>query len=237
MLGLLHARIWHKRLQPKVHEFSYNGFYLLFSLKNMDSLADVLPVNPKNARFKTCFLTKTHGARDGGDLLAWARQKLGDVDFDDIWLMTQPQIWGYEFNPVSFWFCMKAGKLQAVLAEVNNTFGSTYTYVLDGGLDDWVKAEKLLHVSPFFDVTGGYRFKFAVDSQNVSAQINYTSKDGKQLKTSVAGAVEPLTKLAFKAALRRYKWMTAKTVLYIHWQALRLWLKRVRFYGVLDNKF
>jgi DUF1365 family protein len=48
----------------------------------------------------------------------------GLPDDGEIVLQTFPRVFGYVFNPVSFWFCHdRSGALIAVLAEVNNTFG------------------------------------------------------------------------------------------------------------------
>lgn len=49
-----------------------------------------------------------------------------------ITLITTPRIFGYAFNPVSFYFCYdNANALRVVLLEVNNTFGEKHLYALD----------------------------------------------------------------------------------------------------------
>nr|AAW49775.1 hypothetical protein FTT1546 [synthetic construct] len=51
------------------------------------------------------------------------------LEYDDIKLMTMPRVLWYLFNPVSFWLCYKNNKLIAVIAEVNNTFKETHSYI------------------------------------------------------------------------------------------------------------
>jgi DUF1365 family protein len=48
-----------------------------------------------------------------------------------IFLLTHLRYLGYNFNPVSFFYCYdREDKLQMVMAEVNNTFGETANYWL-----------------------------------------------------------------------------------------------------------
>jgi hypothetical protein len=52
---------------------------------------------------------------------------------------------------------------------------------------------------------------------------------GALLQTSVSGALEPLTAASARRALWRHPAMTLGVIARIHWQAARLWIKRVRF--------
>jgi hypothetical protein len=49
----------------------------------------------------------------------------------EVVLQTMPRVFGFVFNPVSFWFCHdRDGGLRAVLAEVSNTFGERHNYLV-----------------------------------------------------------------------------------------------------------
>ncbi|MEY3381303.1 MAG: hypothetical protein RL468_1901, partial [Pseudomonadota bacterium] len=50
------------------------------------------------------------------------------------------------------------------------------------------------------------------------------------LNTSISGRLTPITPAALRKALWAYPAMTLMVMARIHWQALQLWLKRVRFY-------
>ena len=90
------------------------------------------------------------------------------VDADgEVVLHAFPRMLGYVFNPVSFWVCHdREGRVRAVLCEVCNTFGEQHNYLLahpDGRplvSGETLRARKVLHVSPFCEVKGGYRFRF-----------------------------------------------------------------------------
>jgi DUF1365 family protein len=151
--------------------------------------------------------------------------------------MTMPRMLGYVFNPVSFWFCRdRSGALRAVLCQVNNTFGESHCYLVHRAdaqplqPDQWLDGRKVFHVSPFLPVEGGYRFRFRLDGKTAHVDVNYHDADGLMLATSVSGRRQPLTD---RAVLRHFlgnPTMTLGVIARIHWQALQLWRKRVKFY-------
>jgi DUF1365 family protein len=49
------------------------------------------------------------------------------------------------------------------------------------------------------------------------------------LETSVSGIAEPLSPSAVRGLLWRYRWFTLGVILRIHWQAVKLWMKRVPY--------
>ena len=138
---------------------------------------------------------------------------------------------------MSFWFCRdRSGALRAVLCEVNNTFGESHCYLVhhpDARAlkpDEWLDGRKVFHVSPFLPVEGDYRFRFRFDEKTAHVDVNYHDAKGLMLATSVSGRREPLTD---RAVFRRFlgnPTMTLGVIARIHWQALQLWRKRVRFY-------
>ncbi|MDE4971809.1 DUF1365 family protein, partial [Francisella tularensis] len=77
------------------------------------------------------FYDKDHGLRDGSSSLKWSTDLLNQykLEYDDIKLMTMPRVLWSLFNPVSFWLCYNNNKLIAVIAEVNNTFKETHSYI------------------------------------------------------------------------------------------------------------
>ncbi|AVO41356.1 DUF1365 domain-containing protein [Simplicispira suum] len=235
------GQVRHTRLRPKEHRFSYATFFLLLPMRALarGSDAGALAVNRRGA---ISFHDVDHGdgrpAKSGG-ALAWLDQLLraeGIEDADgEVWLHCYPRVLGYTFKPVSFWYCERLdGSLRAIVVEVNNTFGERHCYLLDEpAWGQELRAEKVFHVSPFCDVSGSYRFRFLFIDKGGAlrtvARIDHDDARGALIETSVSGALEPATPAALRRALWRYPVMTFAVIARIHWQALRLWSKRVGF--------
>lgn len=235
------GRVWHKRLRPTEHEFNYANYFLMLPMR---SLRDQAAAPLRRNRFGALsFYDSDHG--DGrADALEWfdellAGEQIHDAD-GEVWLHTYPRVLGYAFKPVSFWYAHRRdGTLAAVVAEVNNTFGQRHCYLLSGHRLRWgatMVADKVLHVSPFCAVQGRYRFRFLIDHDSTGlprhsvARIDHDDQDGPLLQTSIGGALQRLNAASARRALFGMPMMTLGVILRIHWQALRLFLKRVPFY-------
>ena len=226
------AKVMHKRLFPKVNAFTYRIYYLALPLAQLSGLK--LPM-------MMSFKPKDHGAKDGSSIETWGRAILADYGLNEkiqhIKLITMPRILGYVFNPVSFWLCLdEKQQLRAVLAQVNNTFGETHSYlcahddhrVIEG--DEWLEGEKLFHVSPFLQREGRYKFRIALQEEKLGIWIDfYDAQREKQLLTALTGTLEPLTQSALWRVFWTHPLVTFKTIFLIHWQAIKLVSKGIKY--------
>lgn len=232
------GHVMHRRLRPAVNAFVYPVFYVQLSLRDLAAATcGIFSVDRPNL---LSFRSKDHGPRDGSPLLPWIESVLAEHGLPhdgEIVLQTFPRVLGYVFNPVSFWFCHdRGGLLIAVLAEVNNTFGGSHSYLLhrqgealrDG---EELHAGKCFHVSPFNEVEGTYRFRFQRQRAVQVARIDYDDAEGELLLTALSGKPSPWSASALLKAFVRMPFLTLGVIARIHWQALRLWLKRVPFRG------
>jgi DUF1365 family protein len=245
MLGIGEVR--HARLRPVKNVFAYPTYFLLLPMRR-------LRARPAESLLRNRFgLISFHDADHGdgrADSLAWlesllAEQGIGDAT-GEVWLQCYTRVLGHTIKPVSVWYCHRDdASLAAVVVEVNNTFGERHCYLLHGSelaFGHEVRAAKHFHVSPFCAVAGEYRFRFMrtglhpsgsparTDRQRTVARIDHHDSTGVLLRTSVSGALQPLSKRRARAAFFRWPLMTLGVVARIHWQALRLWSKRVPFF-------
>ncbi|MGB9991538.1 DUF1365 domain-containing protein [Pseudoduganella rhizocola] len=228
---LCRGEVRHARRRPVRHAFRYPAFFIRVPLRG-GAPAAVLRWFSYNRPNVLSLLDRDHG--DGKTaLLPWIDallhgQGIHDAD-GQVWLQTMPRLFGFVFNPVSFWFCHRAdGTLRAVLCEVNNTFGERHCYLLEDGA---AEAEKVFHVSPFCRVEGRYRFRFAQRAGRHLAAIDYHDRDGILLRTSLTGIAQPMTDGAILRLAAAAPLATLAVVFRIHVQALRLWLRRVPFFS------
>lgn len=235
------GEVLHRRLRPVDNAFRYPVFFLRFPLSRESELAG--PLFGVNRTRLFSFHHADHG--DGRAPAAWIRELLareGVAGADgEIELQTFPRVLGYVFNPVSFWYCHAAdGLLRAVVAEVNNTFGERHCYLLahaDGSAiraGQSLTARKAFHVSPFCDISGGYRFRFHAAERDghrrMVARIDLADAEGDLIRTSISGTARAFGSAALLRVAFTYPFMTFAVMARIHWQALRLWVRGVPFF-------
>ena len=243
--AVIEGQVGHRRRRPAANAFVYPAYCLRLPLAELAALPGRGVAY--NGRGVLSFHDRDHGARDGSPLEPWIRALLArhDVAADgQIVLYAFPRVLGYVFNPVSFWVCHdRAGAVRAVLCEVCNTFGERHNYLLahrDGrplASGETLAADKAFHVSPFCEVKGRYAFRFHFDAERWVARIDYFDDDRSGeplLETWISGVAAALEPRAARGLLRRYPLFTLGVVARIHWQALRLFAKRVPFFTKPD---
>ena len=230
----------HERCEPFRHRFAYPVRFLRVPLSQWSTLrVSGLGIDRPGL---LGLHSRDHGPRDGSSLEPWIRgllaeRGLANVCDGEVVLQTCPRVFGFVFNPVSFWLCHdRDGQLRAILAEVNNTFGEGHNYwvmhadLAPIGRDDDLPARKVFHVSPFFPVSGEYRFRLDQREDLSVVCIDYHDNGALQLVTRIGGRLLPLDAAGVRRWLIGFPLLTVGIVWRIHWQALRLWLRGATFF-------
>jgi DUF1365 family protein len=227
----------HRRLGRPGHEFTYRVWHALIDLDELPQLAAGVRGFSHNGFNLSSFVDRDHmgPAQEPvrKKLEIWLRDRGVVAGLTRISLLTHLRVFGHGFNPVSFYFCRdEDDALRHVVAEVNNTFGETYCYLLtaDGG---GVRQEedKVFHVSPFQPVDGRYRFRVSEPGPKLSAHIEVIRNRERVFDTTLIEECRPFTAASLFKTVARHPHTGLRTLGLIHYQAIRLWLKRAPFYS------
>ena len=245
----------HARFSPRRHRFAYRAFYIAIDLDELPALArkfrllsvdsanlfsindpDFLPITEAvhNRQGESVIPVRPEAPlRERVEAVLAARgfsARGGRVE-----LVAMPRMLGYQFNPVSFFFCYAAdGQPVATIVEVTNTFREVKVYVLgpesfaDGAFR--LRVSKDFYVSPFSDVDLAFDFTLRPADDELGIRIDDYEGDRRTFTSGLTGGSRPLTDARLAWYLLAYPLMTARVMALIHWNALLLVLKRTPWY-------
>lgn len=245
--ALYHGWLDHRRLAPRRHAFRYRLFMAYLDLAELDQVfrGRWLWATQPTRRLALARFDRSDHLGDPAQPLdeavrALVAERTGQRPAGPIRLLTHLRYFGYVFNPVSFYYCFDAADrtVETVVAEVNNTpWGERHCYVLRPDMPgaDRLRAHsvKAMHVSPFNPMRLRYDWQLHTPGEALAVHMALRTTDAADADGApVFGATlalqrVPITGTALAGTLLRFPWMTAKVIAAIHWEALRLWLKRV----------
>ncbi len=237
--ALYFGEVMHARLKPMGHRFSYRVMSLLIDLDRLDAADRQSRLFAVNRPALYSFNEKDHGDRDGSPLRGYVQRCATEHNIDlaggRVLLLCYPRLLGFTFNPLSVYYCYRAGgELALMIYEVRNTFGDIHAYVLPVAPGELSEAglrqqqDKLFYVSPFIDMPMRYYFRVSPPRAAVKLRILETDRAGPLLAATFHGRRRDLTSAQLLRSFFSLPLVTLKIVAAIHWEALRLWVKGAR---------
>jgi hypothetical protein len=152
-------------------------------------------------------------------------------------LLTHLRYFGYCFNPVSFYYCFNENdsNVDVVLAEVTNTpWKERFAYVIQNKNGDRKNLtsnfKKQLHVSPFWGMDHDYEWLFNQPGKKLNVNMKNFKSEKKVFDANLNMSRKPFTKKELAKQILRFPFITLMVVLRIHFQALKLWIKKAPFF-------
>lgn len=245
------ATVMHHRLAPKKHSFHYQVFMFYLDLDEIDELSNGLKWMSRNRFNLFNFRDKDHLQlpREKPDtskpvrehIVDYLNQNGIDIGKGRIMVLTNLCTLGYQFNPVSFYYCYnEQDEPVCAIVEVCNTFKEMKPYFLSGDTrnEDTFKlnTRKLFYVSPFIDMDTDFDFNLTIPGDRLQVKIDDYDKNGERFFIStLTGTKKPLTDRNLLLYFFSMPLITLKVIGAIHWQALKLWLKKLPFHKKGDN--
>ncbi|CAO1658602.1 DUF1365 domain-containing protein [Halomonas sp. HAL1] len=230
----------HRRFTPKPHAFSYQVWMAWLDLDELPDLFDKVPGfsarRPALARFRReDYLGPVDRPLKTAVREELVRQ-LGSAPTGRICVLTQLRTLGCMFNPISVYYAYDhLGRLAAVLSEVTNMpwrERTRYASAVDPSRHSHqARFDKDLHVSPFNPMDMTYRWKFNAPGETLFLHMENWREQQCHFDATLTLEASPATRGVLLTTLARQPWMSLKTIAGIHFEALRLWLKRIPVYN------
>jgi len=241
---LYRATVMHNRLQPKQHRFHYDVFMFYIDLDEIDMLRKRFLLLSHNRFNFFSFRDKEHLQLPAAHpeitrstkqhILEYLLQQGIDLGKGKIRLLTNLNVLGYNFNPVSFYYCFdEAGQPVCCVAEVSNTFREMKLYLLGpGNLADnqfHLNTPKYFYVSPFIAHDAYFDFNLAIPGDKLAIRIDDYQNGERFFLSTLTGKKKALTNRRLFLYAFRFPLITLRIMYLIHWHALLLWLKKISY--------
>lgn len=237
------GRVRHTRKQPSRHSFSYPLFMMYIDLAEIHNLFRDRWLwsneRPNLASFRRADHFGDPSRSLDEEIRRLVCERTGRRPDGPVRLLTHLRYFGHCFNPVSFYYCFDKfdRQIEFLVAEVNNTpWGERHMYVMSDrdafmarDIFEW-RLDKEFHVSPFMPMDMQYVWRFSPPGDSLQVSMQNLLREEPTFGVALNMRRKPLTGAAMASVLLRFPLMTIRVIAAIHWQALRLWLKRVPFY-------
>jgi DUF1365 family protein len=242
----------HHRLSPKEHRFHYDIFMFYLDLDEIDDLSKNFKLMSRNRFNLFNFRDKDHLQlpKENPDTSKNIRRHITDylaqngvaIGNGRIMVLTNLCTMGYQFNPVSFYFCYdEDDRVVCSIVEVCNTFREMKPYFLGAdtkqGDEFKLNTGKYFYVSPFIEMDTNFDFDLRVPDEKLKLRIDDYDKEGQRFFIStLSGKCRALTDANLFLYFISFPLITLKVIGLIHWQAMKLWLKKIPYHKKEANQ-
>tara|TARA_B100001057_G_scaffold72774_1_gene67045 strand:- start:223 stop:1050 length:828 start_codon:yes stop_codon:yes gene_type:complete len=245
---LVFSEIIHTRHGHPAHHLRKAGFSILIDLDRLNEAQEAswfFSVNKFN-------LVSFHEADFGPNHKSQRKYKEPTIKLSDhirrlasqhfkadeitkIEMLTFPRILGLSFNPITVYRCLgRNGKDCFRVYEVHNTFGDSHSYASvikpNCSTVPLHKVDKMMHVSPFFEVEGYYQLAMRRGAENLKLIVRYFKDNQALLTATLHGKIVRVSTGRLLQTVFLSGHFPLRPLLSIHFEAVKLFFKGLRFY-------
>ena len=248
---LYKANVMHHRFEPKKHRFNYKVFMFYIDLDEVDMLRKHLWMfsinkfnffslrNNEHIQLPLEMPDKKKNIKE--QISMYLAQNNIEIGSGKIMLLTNLNVLGYNFNPVSFYYCFDEKNLPlCVVAEIGNTFGEIKPFLLSrNNLSEnkfHLNTTKYFYVSPFIDHDTNFDFNLTVPDEKLNIRIDDYKKEVRFFISTLSGTKKVLSNLNLAWYSIRFPFITLKIITLIHWNAILLWLKKIPYHKKSEDQ-
>jgi len=238
------GEVRHARYRPKQNSFRTSVFFLSLDLGELDTVFDGRWLWSTKG-FNLAYLRRKDHFGDPSVTIdeavrALVQERTGKRPAGPVRMLTHLRYLGHNFNPATFYYCYDAAgsRVETIVVEVHNTpWGEVHCYVVDERDNIGTREQKRFRlkkdftVSPFMPMDLEYQWTFAEPGTTVSVRMEDFDKEGRIFEAELTAERREIAGGSLACMLLKYPVVTLKVISGIYWQAFRLWVKGVPFYG------
>lgn len=246
--ALVFSEIIHTRHGHPAHHLAKAGFSILIDLDRLDEADKIswfFSVNKFN-------LVSFHEADFGPNRKSQRKDTKPKIKLADylrrlashhmkadkitkIEMLAFPRILGLSFNPITVYRCLdRNGQDCFHVYEVHNTFGDSHSYASvinpNSSAVPFHKVDKMMHVSPFFEVEGYYQLAIRRTAESIKLVVRYGKDNRALLTATLHGKIVRISSALLLQTVFLSGHLPLRPLLSIHFEAVKLFFKGVRFY-------
>jgi DUF1365 family protein len=242
----------HHRLEPKDFRFHYNVFMFYIDLDELEMLRKKFWFISRNRFNVFNFRDNDHLQLPRGNpdqskstkehIIDYLKENGIELKDPKIILLTNLCTFGYQFNPVSFYFVFSKNSDNPVcsIAEISNTFHEMKPYFIGKKCLQENKfhlnTTKHFYVSPFTDMDTNFDFNIEIPGDRLNIKIDDYKNDKRFFISTLTGTRKKLTNARLFWYAVRFPLITLQIIGLIHWNAFKLWAKKIKYHKKEDHK-
>jgi hypothetical protein len=234
--SLSYNHVIHARLLPKQYKFGFSFFWFHIDLDEIEDVCKKTPFISYNKFNLYSLHDRDHWYRPGLSLkenvLQYLKTQNLNIKVSKIVLVTSLRFLNYVFNPVSYYFITSTNGDHYCLIEICNTFKELKPILISEPAKHGVykiKTQKNFYVSPYTQMNEMMEFVIRLHSEKLSINIKTYNRDQIEVLTTLTSVKVPLNLFQLMKATFRYPFQTLRVMMAIHFHALILFLKGLRY--------